>query len=156
MKRVFDEKREDIDPKGRYIMQLYGPDGILKKEQTSPNVVCSNGKEWLASFLNSAAAAASTFTMKYIGIGSDNTAASVANTALGTELARQTSTVSYVSNQILQLTCTFAAGSGTGSIYEYGVFSSNTAGTLLSRDVDALITKGAADTLKVTYQLTIS
>lgn len=141
---------------GRYIVTLYGPDGREKITRESPNVVCTNGKEFLASFLSSAAAAASTFTCKYLAIGSDNTAANAANTALGTELSRTTATVSYVSNQIYQLTCTFATGSGTGNVYEYGVFSSSTAGTLLSRDVDALITKGALDTLKVIYQLTVS
>lgn len=142
--------------KGRFIKRLYGPDGNLKQEVIGPNVVCTNGKEWLASFLYSAALAASTNTAQYIAIGSDSTGAAASNTALGTELSRHTATVSYVSNQIYQLTATFATGSGTGSIYEYGLLSSNTAGTLISRSTDSLITKGANDTLTVTYQLTVS
>ncbi len=145
-----------IGLKGRYISRLYGPNGVLKQEVIGDNIVCTNGKEFLASFLKSAALAASTFTCKYIAIGTDATAANAANTALGTELSRTTCTVSYVSNQILQLTCTFATGSGTGAIVEYGVFSSSTAGTMLSRDVDSVINKGALDTLAVTWQLTVS
>lgn len=147
---------EHTSLKGRYLVRLYGPDGELKQALDGPNVICSNGKEFLASFLKSAALAASTFTCKYIAIGSDNTAANAANTALGTELARQTGTASYVSNQIYQVTATFATGSGTGSIYEYGCISSSSGGTLLSRDVEPLITKGANDTLTVVYQLTVS
>lgn len=156
MKRVYEQPQKGIVLSGKYHIQLYGEHGELKKEQVSENVVCTNGKEFLASFLYSAAAAASTFTCKYIAIGTDATAANAANTALGTELARQTSTVSYVSNQIYQLTCTFATGTGTGAIVEYGLFSSSSAGTMLSRDVDSVINKGASDSLKITYQFTIS
>lgn len=141
---------------GRYTAQLFGADGRLKQEVIGKNVVCTNGKEFLASFLYSAALAAATNTCKYIAIGSDSTAEAASNTALGTELSRHTGTVSYVSNQIFQVKATFATGSGTGNVYEYGLLSSNTAGTLISRDTEALITKGANDTLTVTYQLTIS
>lgn len=142
--------------KGKWISELRGPDGEIKKVIESENVVCTNGKEFLASFLYSAGLAASTFTMKYIAIGSDNTGELAANTAMGTELARQTGTVSYVSNQIFQVTATFATGSGTGNVYEYGILSSSSGGTLLNRNTQGLITKGAADTLKVVCQLTLS
>lgn len=155
MQKVYEESRA-IKLMGRYTAQLYGPDGELKQEIQGKNVVCTNGKEFLASFLHSAALAAATNTCKYIAIGSDSTAEAASNTALGTELSRHTGTVSYVSNQIFQVKATFATGSGTGSIYEYGLLSSSTAGTLISRDTEALITKGANDTLTVTYQLTIS
>lgn len=154
MQRVYDSR--DIRLTGRYIAELYGPDGKLKQTVYGKNVVCTNGKEFLASFLYSAALAAATNTCKYIAIGSDATAEAASNTALGTELSRHTGTVSYLSNQIYQVKATFATGSGTGSIYEYGLLSSNTAGTLISRDTELLISKGANDQLTVTYQLTIS
>lgn len=142
--------------KGTWTKELRGPNGELKQRLVNSNVICTNGKEFLASFLYSAAAAASTFTMKYIGIGTDATAEAAANTTLGTELARHTGTVSYVSNQIYQIKATFPAGTGTGAIVEYGLFSSNTAGTMLARDTESVINKGASDTLTVTAQITIS
>lgn len=142
--------------KGQWIKRLYGPDGTLKQEVEGPNVICTNGKEFLASFLYSAAAAASTFTCKYIAVGTDATAEAAANTTLGTELARQTGTASYVSNQIFQVTATFATGLGTGAIVEYGLFSSSAAGTMLARDTESVINKGANDTLTVTARITIS
>lgn len=142
--------------KGLWTKELRGPDGELKQRLVGPNVVCTNGKEFLASFLYSAAAAASTFTCKYVAIGTDSTAEAAAQTALGTELARQTGTASYVSGAIYQVTATFAAGTGTGAIVEYGLLSSSTGGTLLNRDVETVINKGASDTLTVTCQLTIS
>lgn len=141
---------------GRWRSELKGPDGEIKDFRVGTNVVCTNGKEFLASFLYSAAVAASTFTCKYIAIGTDSTAEAAAQTALFTEVSRHTGTVSYVSNQIFQVTATFAAGSGTGAIYEYGLLSSNAAGTLLARDTEAVINKGALDTLTVVAQFTLA
>lgn len=141
---------------GKWGFELRGPDGQLKDRFVGTNVVCTNGKEFIASFLYSAAVSPATFTMKFIGIGTDATAEAAANTALGTELSRHTGTVSYVSNQIYRVTATFAAGSGTGAITEYGLFSSNSAGTMLARDTEAVINKGASDTLTVTADFTVS
>lgn len=155
MQRVFEDPNT-IRLSGRYIATLYGPDGEIKQEVVGKNVVCTNGKEFLASFLYSAAVAAATNTCRYLAIGSDNTGESAANTALGVELSRKSGIVSYVSNQIFQVKATFATGSGTGSIVEYGLFSSLSGGTLISRDVEAVITKGANDTLVVFYQLMLS
>jgi len=147
---------EKIQLSGRYIATVYGPDGAVKDSVTGPNVVCTNGKEWLASFLSSAAAAAATFTQRYVAVGTGTGAEAASDTGLGTEVARQTGTASYVSNQIYQVTATFATNSAVGAITEYGMFSSNTAGTMLSRDVESVVNVGASDTLTVVYQLTLS
>lgn len=141
---------------GKYFVRLYGPDGTLKDYREGHNVVTTVGKEFMASYFYSGAIAASTFTAKYIAIGTDATAEAVGNTTLGTELSRHTGTAAYVSGAIYQISATFATGSGTGAIVEYGLLSSNTGGTLLSRDTEAVVNKGANDTLTVTYQLTLS
>ena len=53
------------------------------------------------------------------------------------------------------MVCTFAAGTGTGSITEVGLFDLGAAGNMwLSATGFATITKGAADTLQVTWTLT--
>lgn len=145
-----------ITLEGEWEATIYDASGGVKDYWKGHNVICTNGKEFLASFLNSAAAAASTFTCKYLAIGSDNTAEAAGNTAMGSELSRTTGTVSYVSNQMYRVSATFAAGSGTGNVYEYGLFSSSTAGVMLSRVTQGLITKGASDTLAVTCNITLS
>jgi hypothetical protein len=142
--------------KGKWKSELFDKNGALIDSKEGHNVVCTNGKEFLASFLQSASASPSTFTMNYVAIGSDSTSEAAAQTALGTELSRTTGVASYISGQIYQVTATFAAGSGTGAIYEYGLFSSSSGGTMLSRDTEAVINKGASDTLRVICQLTIS
>ena len=111
----------DLKLSGYWTAILRGPNGEIKDEKKGHNVICTNGKEYLASFLSSAAAGAATFTMRYIGIGTDATAEANSNTALGTELARHTGIVSYISGAIYQVKATFAAGLGTGAIVEYGL-----------------------------------
>lgn len=145
---------DGVTLKGRWFITLYGPDGQEKAHQQGENVITEGGLSFLASFLNSANAAAATFTMGYIGIGTDSTTEAASNTALGAELTRHTGTVSYVSDAIYRVSATFASGVGTGAIVEYGLFSSNTAGTMFSRDVEAVINKGIDDILTVRTEIT--
>ena len=153
MDTVYGEKK-DLKLTGHWYVTLYEGDKI-KDYREGKNVITENGVDFLASFLNSAAGAASTFTMRYIAIGTDSTSEAASNTALGTETERHTGTVSYVSNAIYRVTATFPSGTA-GAIVEYGLLSSNTAGTMLSRDTEAVINKGVNDELVVTTEITIS
>lgn len=141
--------------KGRWFISVYNGDE-LKDYREGNNVITENGLSFLASFLSSAAASASTFNMKFIGVGTDATAEAASNTALGTELVRQTGTASYTSDAIYRVTATFPSGQATGAIVEYGLFSANTGGTMLSRDTEAVINVGANDTLQTTVEITLS
>ena len=142
--------------RGFWEVKLFDKDGYLKRHINGENVITTVGKEYLARYLNSAATAASTNTVRYIAIGSNQTAESASDTALGTELARVSGTVSYVSGAIFEVIGSFGAGVGTGSIYEYGLLTTSSGGTLFSRDTEALITKGASDTMIVTTRVTFS
>jgi hypothetical protein len=119
------------------------------------NVITTTGLHALADYLCSAAASATQNTFFYIAIGSDNTSEAASDTALGTELSRHTGTVTAFT-AVYQVKATFASGSGTGNVYEYGLFNANSGGKMLSRDTEGLITKGANDTLTVTAQITLS
>lgn len=155
-KPIYGDSNPGVTLTGRWYITLYGAPNEIKAQVSGKNVITENGLSYLASFLNSAAGAASTFTMQYVAIGTDSTAEAASNTALGTESARHTGTASYASDAIYRVTATFASGTGTGAIVEYGLFSSNTAGTMLSRDTEAVINKGANDTLVVTTEITLS
>jgi hypothetical protein len=147
---------DNVKMRGKWFVTLYGPDGEIKDERCGVNVVTTVGKEFLASFLQSAVGAAATFTGRYVAIGTNTTAEAAGDTALGTEVARHTGTASYLSGQIFQIKATFATGSGTGAITEYGLVSSSSAGTLIARDTESAINKGSNDTLTVVCQLTLS
>ena len=152
---VYAHEKKPVEIKGFWTATLYGPDGEYKTHVSGQNVITTNGLEYLASYLNSAATSAQN-VLKYIAIGTDSTAELASDTALGTELSRHTGTTSYSSGAIFQVIATFAAGSGTGAIVEYGLFSSNAGGTMFSRDTEAVINKGASDTLTVTAEVTFS
>lgn len=53
----------------------------------------------------------------------------------------------------LQDQYTFAAGTGTGAVTEYGLLDAASSGNLLSHLSASVINKGSGDTLQVTYQL---
>ena len=139
---------------GRWYATLYGPDGEVKQEVNGINTITTGGISALVQHLASAVAAATTFTQRYIAIGSDNTAETAADTALGTELARHTGTVSQIADGIYRVTATFPSGTGTGNVYEYGLLDSSANGTLFSRDTEGLVTKGANDDLVVVTEIT--
>jgi hypothetical protein len=139
---------------GRWYITLYGAPGEVKDYREGKNVITESGLDFLASFLNSAAASAATFQMRQVAIGTDATAEAASNTALGTESARTTGTASYTSTAIYRVTATFPSGTGTGAIVEYGLFNTSTGGTMFSRDTEAAVNKGANDTLTVTTEIT--
>jgi len=145
-----------VELTGKWFITLFGPDGNVKAYKEGKNVICSAGKSYLVNFLNSAVAAASTFTMKYVAIGATATGEDAADTALGSEAARHTGTVSVAAGPIYRVTATFASGVGTASIVEYGLFSSSTGGTMFSRDTEGVVTKGANDELRVITEITFS
>tara|TARA_R110000796_G_scaffold248508_1_gene375344 strand:- start:3048 stop:3515 length:468 start_codon:yes stop_codon:yes gene_type:complete len=154
---MFEKKygNDQVEIMGHWSMVVKGPDGEVKQTKSGKNVVVTNGLEYLASFMSSAACAAATFTQRYIAVGTDSTAGAVSNTALGTEVGRHTGTVSYTSGALYEVVATFAAGSATGAIVEYGLLSANSGGTLFSRDIESVINVGASDTLEVTTKVTV-
>jgi hypothetical protein len=147
-------QKKQVTLKGKWKATLTrGSKTVCEKE--GYNVICTTGIQTLAGYLASAAISATRNPFYFIGIGSDNTSEANTDTALGTELSRHTGTVTAFT-AVYQVTATFASGSGTGNIYEYGLFDANTGGNMLSRDTEGLITKGANDVLTVVAQYTLS
>jgi hypothetical protein len=91
-----------------------------------------------------------------MAIGSSSTAAASADSALGTELGRVALTSTTVTNSSVQYIGDFPAGTGTGAVVEAGVLNASSGGTLLCRTVFAVVNKGAADTLKITWTVTVA
>ena len=127
--------------------------GTIKDQRKLKNLVVTAGKGFIASRM----AAASASVMGWIAVGTDSTAAAVGNTALGTEVARVTTTVSggTVSTNTVTYVSTFPAGTGTGALVEAGIFNASSAGTLLSRTVFSVVNKGSADEMTITWVITV-
>ncbi len=141
-----------LSAKGDVQLDLFDADGNLKETQEIKNVVVTVGLGYIASRMKDATATA----MSHMAIGSNNTAAAAGNTALGTELGRVALTSTTVSTNTVQYIGDFPAGTGTGAVVEAGVLNASSSGTMLCRTVFSVVNKGASDTLKVTWTITVS
>ena len=118
-----------------------------------PNLVVTSGRNLVASRL---AGAGSDIT--HMAVGSGATAAAAAQTALTSEIDRNGLTVSggtAVDNTV-EYASTWAAGDGSGSLTEAGLFTASSGGTMLARTVFAVVNKGVNDSITITWTITIS
>lgn len=128
--------------------------GKVKQEFTVPNLVVDSGLAHIAGRLSGDGVVPA--AMSHMSVGTDSTAAAAGDTALGTEIARVALTSSAANANSVAYIATFPAGTGTGALTEAGVFNDVSAGTLLCRTVYAVINKQAADSMTVTWTVTIS
>jgi hypothetical protein len=91
-----------------------------------------------------------------MAIGTGTTAAAAGDTALGTELDRNSIASTTVNGNQIEYTSTWAAGDGTGAITEAGIFNDASAGTMLARTVFSVVNKDQNDTLSITWTVTLS
>ncbi len=131
---------------------LTDENGQIKHEQEVKNLVVTVGKNFIASRMKDTTDTA----MSHMAIGSGSTAADVSDTALGTQLGRVSLTSTTVTNNNVAYVATFPAGTGTGAVTEAGLFNASSGGTMLCRTVFSVINKGAADTLGITWTVTVN
>ena len=117
-----------------------------------PNLVVTDGKEYVASRMKDTTADA----MSHMAIGTGSTAAAASNAALGTEAGRVSLASTTVTANAVAYVATFAAGTGTGAITEAGILNAASAGDLLCRTVFSVVNKGASDSMTITWTVTVS
>jgi len=142
---------------GNLKLVLTDEHGNIKQEEEVENLVVTVGKNFIASSMaktttNSPAA------MTHMEVGTGTTAAAVGDTTLQTVVAssRTALTSTTVTTNSVAYVCSFGAGVGTGALTEAGIFNAASAGTLLCRTVFSVINKGAADTLGITWTVTVN
>ena len=116
------------------------------------NLVVTAGKGYVASRIKDASATA----MSHMAIGSGSTAAAASDTALGSELGRVSLTSTTVSSAVVTYVATFAAGTGTGAVTEAALLNASSGGTMLCRTVFSVVNKGSADSMTITWTVTVS
>lgn len=137
---------------GELKITVTNPEGNVKQEVVVPNLVVTTGKNLIASRLKDTTDAA----MSHMAIGTGSTAAAASDTALGSEAGRVALTSTTVTTNSVAYVASFGAGTGTGAITEAGLLNASSSGTLLCRTVFSVINKGAADTLGITWTVTVS
>ena len=144
--------QDTIKMTGDLKIVLTDENGQIKHEQEVKNLVVTVGKNFIASRIKDATATA----MSHMAIGSGTTAAAAGDTTLGTELGRVALTSTTVTTNNVAYVATFPAGTGTGAVTEAGLFNASSGGTMLCRTVFSVINKGAADTLGITWTVTVN
>lgn len=120
--------------------------------QEVPNLVVTDGKEFVASRMKDTTKAA----MSHMAIGTGSSAAAAGNSALGSEANRQSLTSTSVSGAVVTYVATFGPGNGTGAITEAGLFNASSSGDMLCRTVFAVVNKGGSDSMTITWSVTVS
>jgi len=143
---------DTIKVTGELKLTVTRPNGHVKHEVIIPNLVVTAGKNYIASRMKDASATA----MTHMAIGTGSTAAAAGNTALGSEAGRVALTSTTVTDNAVAYVATFPAGTGTGAITEAGILNASSSGTLLCRTVFSVINKASADTLGITWTVTVS
>jgi hypothetical protein len=141
-----------LNAKGRLTIEQFDKEGNLIHAEDTTNVVVSDGLDYITERMKDN----TTTVMSHMAVGSDNTAAAAGDSTLGTELGRVALTSTTVSSNTITYVGDFPAGTGTGAVVEAGVLNNSTGGDLLCRTVFSVVNKAAADTLKITWTLTVS
>jgi|TARA_B100000900_G_scaffold383002_1_gene370601 hypothetical protein len=138
---------DDLKLKGKLAIAING-----EVVQEVDNLVVTAGKGYVASRIKDASATA----MSHMEIGSGSTAAAASDTALGSALGRVSLTSTNVSSAVVTYVATFGAGTGTGAVTEAGLFNASSGGTMLCRTVFSVVNKGSADSMTITWTVTVS
>ena len=138
--------QDDMKMTGRLIISIN--DNVV---QEVDNLVVTAGKEFVAARMIGTSAD----VMDNMAIGSGSTAAAAGDTALGSELDRQSAT-SSASGAVVTYSATFAAGNGTGAVTEAGLFNASSGGSMLCRPVFSVVNKGASDSMTISWAVTVS
>ena len=132
---------------------LRGADGKIKKQQVISNQVQTAMKTHVADQLSDQGEAAAS----HMAIGS-GTGQGVGDNTLSSEETRQALDSGTPSHSAAVVTYhrTFAAGEGTATMTEAGLFNAGGGGTLLLYNDSISFAKGAGDSLELTWTLTVS
>lgn len=145
--------QDAIKMTGELKITVTNPEGNVTQETVVPNLVVTAGKNWIAGRMYDTGIPDQ---MSHMAIGTGTTAAAAGDTALGTQAGIVSLTSTTVSTNTVQYVATFGAGTGTGAITEAGIFNAASSGTMLCRTVFSVINKGAADTLGITWTITVN
>lgn len=120
-----------------------------------PNLVVTAGKGFVAARMIGTSAG----VMTHMEVGTGTTDPVVGNTTLESVVSSSRTAFtssSSVSGAVVTYVCAFAAGTGTGALTEAGIFNASSGGTMLCRTEFAVVNKGAADTMTITWTVTVS
>jgi|TARA_R100001530_G_scaffold92154_2_gene64028 hypothetical protein len=146
--------KDNLNTLGELRLVLRNEKGEVKKDITVPNIITTAGKTHIASRMEDASATA----MSHMELGTGTTTPAAGDTTLETIVSgSRTALTSWTaSTNTVTAACTFGASVGTGALTEAGVLNASSGGTLLAHTTFSVINKAAADSLTVSWTITIS
>ena len=146
--------KEILKATGRLVIEKTSATGSVETIEV-PNLVVTTGKNFIAQRLGQSTPPA---IMSHMAIGTNSAEPAVGQTTLSTENGRVALTSTVVNNNTVTYTATFPAGTGTGNIYEAGIFNDpdTNEGAMLCRTTFPLVTKQSGDSIAITWVVTIS
>ena len=123
-----------------------------KVVQKIDNLVVTAGKNYVASRMKDTTKAA----MSHMAVGTGTTTAAASQTALVSETDRNALTSQTVTGSAIAYVATWAAGDATAALTEAGIFNASSSGDMLCRTVFSVVNKAAADSMTITWTVTVS
>lgn len=125
--------------------------GVLVRRHVCRNLVVAAGRQLFAQRIANVAATAPS----HIALGTGPAAVTDLDTALGAELARVVLTSTTAVAGVATFIANVAAGTGTGTLREAGLFNAGAAGIMAARVVfDSPVVKDATEDLSVVWAIT--
>tara|TARA_R110002074_G_scaffold103433_1_gene223242 strand:- start:1060 stop:1482 length:423 start_codon:yes stop_codon:yes gene_type:complete len=115
------------------------------------NLVVTAGKNWVAQRMNNV-----NTVMTHMAVGKGTTDAAAGQTTLVSENDRNALTSTTVTNNTIIYVATWAAGDATAALTEAGVFDAASGGDMLCRTKFNVVNKAAADSMTITWTITVS
>lgn len=144
--------QEDMKISGELSIVVRDFEGKIKQTLHVPNLVVTNGKNYIASRMVGVAST----VMSHMAIGTGTATPVVGNSTLGTEAGRVVLSSFTASTNAVTATATFPAGTGTGAITEAGIFNAASSGALLCRTTFPVVNKASGDSIAITWVITVS
>ena len=123
-----------------------------KVVQKIDNLVVTAGKNYVASRMKDTTKAA----MSHMAVGTGTTAAAAGQTTLVSENDRNALTSQTVTNNAIAYVATWAAGDATAALTEAAIFNASSGGDMLCRTVFSVVNKASADSMTITWTVTVS
>ena len=148
---------------GKVNIKLYDEFNNVKDERYVDNTIVTTGLLYIAERIGGKdnTGAAMEAVMSHMGLGTGSAAALPAQTALitslGNAVALSSTTVAAAPASAITYVATFGPGVFTNSaIVEAGIFNAATSGVMLCRTVFSAINKQAADTLSISWTVSVA
>ena len=144
---------DNLKLRGDVAIVLTDKDGKVKDSRKINNLGVTAGLTFICARMAGTSAA----VMSHMALGSSTAAAAAGQTDLVSILgSREALDSTSASANTIAYVSSFEAGEATGAVTEAGIFNAASSSTMLCRTVFPVLNKQAADTMSVTWTITLT